>query len=321
MKEPKLFFTPGPVYSKQNITINFSHRSKNYSDLYKKVERKLINKFGLFSKYWDVIFIQGSSTAAIESVLTSLKPNKTIEVYSNGIFGDRAKEIAQQHFKKVYYNLPFNPRDNITRVKTPEDVVFVVDYETSKSVYNNARELFNIYPSKTIKIADCVSSLGYYPIPMNADIIITSSSKIIGGLPTMGIIFIRKDVKRYIISKGYYLNLQRYIKFKENYQTPNTSLIPQLISLDKALDNMITKKQIDNNIRTINNIPNSTYVGDKNSPVITIKATRKMERELKKGGIELYFNSNYMQGIYQISCFSYKDNKKYKQLKKVLENC
>jgi aspartate aminotransferase-like enzyme len=291
IKEKKLY-SPGPVPGKWDIDINFSHRSKEFSRLVESVENKLRKTFKL-SKEWLIIFTQGSGSSAIETVIQSLQGLMHIKVIENGTFGHRAKELVDK------YKL-----DNVL-------------FETSKSLYDD-----NIYRGNNLVIVDMVSALGYYPIPENADIVISSSSKILSGLPVMGIVFIKKKALKYFKKKKGYLDLKTYLDiYDSDKQTPNTPLLPQFISLDKALDNIITKKQIDKNCEALK-IENKDMevIGDK-CPVKTIKVKdiNKVLNEFKKYNIEVYYNPKYMGNYFQISMFNYRDTKYYELIKDILE--
>ena len=149
------------------------------------------------------------ATSAIEAVLSSIDiPD--IFVYSNGEFGDRLKTIAKKHLK-------INPG-------SPYQAY--CQFETSKSIYNNADA-----PDYVRKgyIVDCVSGFPYYPLPKKADIIITSSSKILGGMPVLGIVFIKREWREKLKKDpvSYYLDLKRIWDYDNTEETPHTSLMPQ----------------------------------------------------------------------------------------------
>ena len=102
------------------------------------------------------------------------------------------------------------------------------------------------------------------------------------------------------------------IKYAKNQQTPSTSLIPQFISLDNSLDNMITKSQI---------TENCDIFGTISKPVLTFKTKNinKLFEIFKKYNIEVYFNPSYMVNTFQISMFNYKNKLYYEMVKEIMD--
>lgn len=295
----KLFFSPGPVPYNERIKIDFSHRSEKFEEIYKEVERNLKKKFHL--DFYNIIFIQGSGTAAIETVLKSIIPEMGMEGIPEGTFGRRARLIRGQRLEiKNFYKKKF---------------LYYVQFETSRSLY---RCLDSEYKKYDLVVVDCVSGLGFYDLP-KADIIIASSSKILGGLPVMGLVFYNNKARRYFLENGEYLNIQKYIEYANKYQTPHTALLPQFISLNQMIGKMITRKQIVQNCALFQEFE-EYLVGEKVAPVLTFKTekARKIVNQLKTKDIEVYFNSTYMRDSFQVSMFSYKELRPYKKLHKEL---
>lgn len=300
--EEKKLFSPGPIPMKQNITIDFSHRSKEFHYLYKKTKQKLRKKLKI-GKEWNILFVQGSGTSAIETVLSSLKDVK-VNIYSVGTFGERARSIYKYY--RTYRNT-YNAN-------------YYVLFETSKSMYCKFKSGDDKYSN--LDIIDMVSALGYYNIPKHADIVISSSSKILGGLPVMGIILYKSRVLKFLNGRGDYLNINKLIEYDRKNQTPHTSLIPQIYSLYKSLDNLISKRQIDNNCKALKPMKGKTkYIGLEICPVITLTTPnlKKVMKELIKNNIEVYFNPAYMKDYFQISMFNYKNTLYYELIRDILE--
>jgi len=305
LKEKKLF-SPGPVPKKEIINIDFSHRSKEFEKLYKNTKDKLRKKLKI-PKDYNIIFTQGSGTSAIETVISSLDSQLYPEVLCSGVFGDRANDIAYR------YSIA-SQAQNIGKY------LYYVQFETSCSEYVNKGGFYDgFYNDYDLVIVDCVSGFGFYPLP-KADIIIASSSKILAGLPVLGIVLYNKRAEKYFRDKGDYLNIMKYIKYGEKNQTPHTSLIPQFISLNKNLDNIITRGEIIQNCRVVEGFK-EFIVGDNVCPVLTFKTKNilKVLKEFKKYNVEVYHNLSYMKDCFQISMFNYRDVKYYKLIKCILE--
>jgi aspartate aminotransferase-like enzyme len=175
-------------------------------------------------------------------------------------------------------------------------------------------------------MVDAVSSLGYYHLP-DADAIVTSSAKILGGLPVMGIVIVKKDLLNdghWSYGGPYYLDLRRYVDSAKNGQTPHTSLLPQLISLNNALNNTIAPETIMRHSQyTANHLTKLERIGDCPAPVLTFKFPKsvnpkKIYNRLLDYGIEVYMNPLYHKDQFQISCFSERDIRAYQYMVMVL---
>ena len=298
-----LLFSPGPVPYDWNIPITFSHRSKQFSELYEKIKKKLKKKFKL-GREWDIIFTQGSGSSAIETVLSSIDTDEYhVWVETKGEFSTRAKNLLPE------FGYGDIQKDHVT---------YTVLYETGDSNYNGLK----LEKEGKFKIVDAVSALGYYDFPKKADVVITSSSKILGGLPCMGIIFYKEiALELFKEISGDYLDFMKHVEYGKKSQTPHTSLIPQFISLDMALDNPITKKQIDKNCEEFSKIRKLLVLGDNPSPVLTVKSsqTKSIIKALASYNIEVYNNPFYMEDWFQVSMFNYKDERVYAYLRDLLE--
>lgn len=304
LKEKKLY-SPGPVPRTETIITNFSHRSKEFENLYKQTKQKLRKKFKI-PKDYNILFIQGSGMAAIETVLSSLDSQLYPEICYSGVFSQRAEDIA---FRYSIASL----NKNIGKY------LYYVQFETSCSEYNDESFFNCFYYDYNLVIVDCVSSFGFYPLPA-ADIIIISSSKILGGLPVMGIVLYNKRAEKWFRDKGDYLNLVKYISYDKKNQTPHTSLIPQISSFNRAITKVISKEEIISNCEALQT-NKVKFIGEKIAPVLTIQ-TNKLTKLLKifeKYNIEVYYNSSYMDNYFQVSMFNYKDTNYYKLIKFILE--
>ena len=309
----KKLFSPGPVHLNETINIDFSHRSQQMTDLYNQTRYKLRRNYNISSEY-EILFINGSATAAIESVMSTLIRNRVVRVLSEGEFGDRLTNICRIHGVSI----------SDSRVEW----TLLCQFETSCSKYRK-------YIDKIIKkshsngehvMVDAVSSFGYYPIP-DADVIVTSSAKILGGLPVMGIVIIKKELLNdchWSYGASYYLDLRRYVESAKNGQMPHTALLPQLISLNRALDSPISPETImGQSIYVANHLTKLERIGDCPAPVLTFKFPKgvdpkKIYNRLLDYGIEVYMNPLYHKDQFQISCFSERDIKAYQYLVMVL---
>lgn len=310
-------FSPGPVPQKVNFNISYSHRSNKFSQLWEETNNKVLKELHIKDK--NLLFIQGSGTASIESVLSSLKKKDKIVIFSNGTFGDRASEIAKKYFKEVVVT-----NTNILNIIKQEqpNVFLYIQFETSKSIYNNMIGI-NKYckDNNIITISDCVSSLGYYDIP-NTDIVCSSSAKLLSGCPVMGLVLYNNENIFTENSSSFYFSIHRYIKSAKNKQTPHTSLIPQLETLNNNITNRVSIDEINNNCKQFTTTK-LTIENEIQAPVLTFKGTEKQIQKLFEWfdifKIEPYFNKVYMKDYFQLSMFSYKQAFIYKFINTIIE--
>ena len=186
-----------------NIVTDFSHRDIHFINLYKELSNLMLDKAGLHRHKYDVLFMGGSGTLAIESVFWSvLHP---IDVIGNeGLWHDKWLEFDRRQPKS----------------KTNGTHKLYCQLETSNG--------------KTFDDADCIvdgiSSFPYYDIPKNTKIFVTTSNKQLGSLAGLSIIFIRKDFWNEMQSDAIfsYMNLARYKNYGFIGQTAFTSLFSRL---------------------------------------------------------------------------------------------
>lgn len=323
----KYLFSPGPIPKKEEIEINFSHRDEEFSDLIVSVKEKLLD---ISHYYNDIIMTQGSASSAIETIFSSLfKKESKILVFANGAFGNRAIVMADFYSQRVDVTTTLNGTREALR-KKDYDFFFSVQFETSLSLYNNLEELLFICKNKKIvTIVDAVSSFPYYEL-QKVDFLITSSAKQLGGLPVMGLIFYDKEKEYELQENSDYLSFKKYKQYSLKNQTPHTSLIPQILSLDKSLnenikgnniDGLFFKNSIFNNCQTLVQGLEDCVLNTAIAPVITfkVKDTEKVIEHLHSLGIKTYFNLFYMKDYIQVSTFNYTDNQEpYRELNEVL---
>jgi len=299
-------YSPGPIPQHIELNIDFSHRSPEFRNLYSGTIKKLRDKFKIPDKY-EIIFTQGSGTSAIETILSCVKGFP--RWHSTGTFTQRSIEMSKFYGGKPGTNRGYH---------------YYTQFETSESRYYSPEfrideEIKKEYPGNLL-IVDCVSGFGFYPLPDSANVIIASSSKILGGLPAMGIILYDKEALSRFEDHGDYLNILKYIKYAKKNETPHTSLIPQLWSLNSALNNVISREQIEENCRAVHS-DKIQFIGETVCPVLTIqvKDPDYWVQKFRKFNAEVYWNPAYMTDHFQVSAFNYRDPKYYHFVREVLE--
>ena len=108
-----ILLTPGPLTTsnvvKQSMQKDLGTRDKDYENLVEETRQLLLEIANADPLKYSVIFMQGSGTFGVESVLTStIQPNEKVLILSNGAYGDRMGNICKQasvNYKLVQYSM------------------------------------------------------------------------------------------------------------------------------------------------------------------------------------------------------------------------
>lgn len=317
----KDLYSPGPVNADINIKIDFHHRSEQFHELYESKCNLIRDAF--FNTDYDVILTQGSGTSAIETAVTGLTSHKNVLILSNGTFSDRIVDMCNRVSRGAHISVAPNEISAMQEIQSNMyDVFICVCFETSISNKNKIDDLIaECNVRNMISIVDMVSALGFYEAPP-ASVICSSTSKILRGLPSLGILAYRTVIDSYIIGNyGYYLNFRRYIDSKKNRETPHTTMLPQIMSIDSC--NFCQKKEIEKNCQAIKDNPAYQFIGERIAPVLTLQFndTDVMQNVLKyieDNDINIYYNIVYMKDKFQIGMFNH-DVDKYWTLNSVIQ--
>lgn len=312
-------FSPGPVATNYNLVLSYSHRSEEFKALYSKVNSQLLQ----ISGYRNVVLTQGSASSAIETVLSSvLNRDSRIIVLVNGEFARRAARMASYCTKFV--DMVGDVASLMASLQTTDyDFCFVVQFETSLSIYNRTEELSELCKRNNVHlIVDAVSAFPYYEIP-NAKFVISTSSKQLRGLPALGIIFFNDVSDLDLVERSDYLNLKKCIEYSKNNQTQHTALIPQIDSLNKSLSDLDVHESRLSTTRNaqilVEGLEEKT-INERVCPVVTFAARdpAHLVRSLRARGICLYSNPFYGQQYFQVGCFNYDAVEEYERLNHLL---
>ncbi len=317
----KDLFSPGPVNSDINIQIDFHHRSEQFHKLYEEKCNLIRDTF--FNTDYDVILTQGSGTSAIETTVTGLTNGRDILILSNGTFSQRIVDMCTRVSRHSLITEVATEEEALHKIKSGKyDAFICVCFETSISKKNKIDDLINECNSRHIvSIVDMVSALGYYK-PTNASVICSSSAKILRGLPALGILAYRKEIEGLVDgSNGFYLNFRRYIDSKKNRETPHTTMLPQIISINQS--NFFDADRINLNCEAIQENPAFEFIGERYAPVITFKfkneqAMQQVIKQIEENNINIYYNAVYMKDKFQIGMFNH-GVEKYQLLNQIIQ--
>ena len=181
-------------------------RDCEFIELVRNIRRRLLQIGGVENKAYEAILMQGSGTFAVESVISSVMPQRgKLLVVINGAYGRRMAHIAKTlrietetivvpealpiDVKQVEAVLARDP--SITHVGT-------IHCETTTGMLNPvealgkaARRLGRVF------IVDAMSSFGGMPLPVDdwcIDFLISSANKCIQGVPGFGLVLARRDL-------------------------------------------------------------------------------------------------------------------------------
>ena len=231
--------------------IDHCHRDPEFFTTYENLTQSIQDKFNLHN--YDILFIPGSGTIGVESVMFSTK--RRIKVVGiDGVFRERWKKMAD------YYN----------RFKTRSYEELYCHLETSCSQVFDSRD----------RLVDAVSSFPYYPIPNETRIFITCSNKQLASYVGLSIVGVRKDYWKHLhdSSTFSYLNLSRYREYARLNQTPSTTptnIFNHLLQTINKFDIDDFRNKVDRiSDKIVNIIGCNGIIGDKSGPVITIRKNK-----------------------------------------------
>ncbi|MFH1511258.1 MAG: aminotransferase class V-fold PLP-dependent enzyme [Candidatus Woesearchaeota archaeon] len=243
----------GPVNVSQKVKEalqypEIGHREEEFQILYSSIRKQLLKVFRANHKEHHIVVISGSGTAAMESVISSLKKT-SILFLTNGTFGDRLRDLGKLHGHNVIeYNAGVESLNlvEIERILNNNKTIryiSIVHCETSTGRLNpidRIKQLAQKYKKKLI--IDAMSSLGAEKFTMaGVDICFSNTNKSIEGVPVLSFVCTRKDAMNELreIGRCFYLDLRRYIGYSEKNQTPYTPAIPLFFSLSQSLDEIL----------------------------------------------------------------------------------
>lgn len=269
----------GPnMHLKTQVRIDYSHRDIRHFALFRNLEEKFKNIFGLDD--FDILFIPGSGTTGIESVMYSML-HKVKVIGHEGIFTQRWREMSE------FYN----------KGASDPEVEMFSNLETSVSGYF----------SKKRCIVDAVSAFPYYDLPLDTKIFITSSNKLLGSMPGLAIVGVRKDYWGSLRDAHGFsiLNLALYMNYHVKAQTPTTPptmIFEHLYQTLCEFDRNRLREQVSTNSRRLVNVLGEEHVlGEKVCPAITVEKIRIDPQVAQKW--ELY-GLNKQSDYYQIFTYS-----------------
>jgi 2-aminoethylphosphonate-pyruvate transaminase len=258
----KDFFCPGPVNIEESVKkeiLNLSsHRSKEFISLLEECYHNTLKLFNVNNYYdengdniYSALFLTGSGTLSIESMIYSYLKYKKVLILSNGFFGERWYDMINNYssnfkYLKFEWNNEFDYSLIESELENNYDILFFVHHETSTTMINDIEILNNICKKKNTNIViDAVSSVGIYNIDLKKyDMLIGlgfSSNKCIGSYPGLSIVVFKTYDLKNMPKNISYLNLYNYYEYMKIFQTPYTPCIQNFYAYNLSLKNVLNK--------------------------------------------------------------------------------
>lgn len=235
--------------SKQMI----NHRGKEFGELLSHITAKLKE---LFQTKGDVFLLTGSGTGGLEAaVVNTLSPGDKVLAISNGFFGERFTEIAEEFGAEVKrlafeWGKPVDPEAVRKALKAEPGIkaALIIHNETSTGVTNDLKSISAIAKEfDKLVLVDAISSLGSIDLPVDAwqcDVVVTASQK--GWMVPPGLAMVSvSDQAWQAHAKAkmprYYWDFTKAKNYLERGQTPWTPAVSVCFGLAASLDILLAE--------------------------------------------------------------------------------
>ncbi|MFA6907813.1 MAG: aminotransferase class V-fold PLP-dependent enzyme [Candidatus Micrarchaeia archaeon] len=243
--------TPGPVALVDSIRLAQSremiyHRGPEMKALVEGIVSAIKKDFNADH----VFLVTGSGTAGLEMGWACLTlPSDKALVLANGTFGDKLAACAKIYCPNTQVEkMPLGKGWNLERAKAAIDgsgaqIFGMVYNETSTGVLNDARAICRYAKSKgMVTILDAVSAWASAPLDIKdfgVDFTATGSQKAIGAAPGMAIVACTDEAMKRaegIPARAFYLDMKKFKKEMDTFQTPTTPAVSVLYSMEAAIE-------------------------------------------------------------------------------------
>jgi aspartate aminotransferase-like enzyme len=228
-----------------------NHRGKEFGEMLNRITAKLKE---LFQTKNDLYILTGSGTGSMEAaVVNMLSPGDKVLSASNGVFGTRFADIAENYGAdvtrlKFEWGKPIDP-DAVRKALQADPkikAVLLTHNETSTGVTSDLQSVAAVINEfDKLILVDAISSLGCIDLKTDVwkcDVVVTGSQK--GWMVPPGLAMVsisEKGWKAHAQAKipRYYWDFTKAKSYLEKGQTPWTPCISVFFSLDVSLDMML----------------------------------------------------------------------------------
>lgn len=229
MKTYKLL-TPGPLTTtdtvKQEMLFDHCTWDDDYKQITQKIRKDLLELAHVSEDEYTTVFMQGSGTFGVESVLTSVVgEDEKILLCANGAYGERMEDIVK--YAKIPYMIYHEHYNRVPDADQVEKIlqenpdithIAMVHSETTSGILNDIESVGKVAKKyNKVFIVDAMSSFGGVDIPVkdwSIDFIISSANKCIQGVPGFAFIIAKKDKLMESKGKARSLSLDLYGQWK-----------------------------------------------------------------------------------------------------------
>ena len=294
----KNVYMPGPSNVRENVRQARSIKTTNpdvdvdFVEFYKNTCDKMAK---IINTKNDVYILSGEGILGLEAACASLtEKDDRVLVIDNGVFGKGFEDFVTMYggeavlFSKCYKKAidveeleRFLEKDHDFKYAT------IVHCDTPTGVLNDLSKICPLLKKYNIlTVVDSVAAMVGEKLLVDdwqIDMVLGGSQKAISAQPGLSIVSVSEDAKNTMKNRkskiiGFYCNLTIWENYYEQKYFPYTMPISDIISLDRALENIL-EEGIENTIKRHERIA---------------KATREA---LKEYGGELFLNSGYSNTV------------------------
>jgi len=230
-----------------------NHRGGEFGKIINSITGKLKQAF---QTKGDVFILTASGTGGLEAaVVNTLSPGDKVLSLSNGFFGERFADIAEEYGAEVIrlnfeWGKPVDPgaAENALKKDGGIKAVLATHNETSTGVTNNIKEISAVAEKfDKLLLVDAISSLGCIILPTdewNCDIVVTASQK--GWMVPPGLAMVSVNEKAWQAHAKAkmprcYWDFSKAKDYLQKGQTPWTPAVSVFYALDVTLDLMLSE--------------------------------------------------------------------------------
>lgn len=233
-------FCPGPVNIKDSIKkteiMDISHRGKKFQDLFYNCCKVTKEMFNIKNDDYSCLFLCGSGTLSIETMIYTFLKNHKVLLIQNGGFSEKWELLLKQ-YSQNYKTIKFDwgnefeiPIIEKSLQNDSYDYIFFVHHETTTTMINDITPIHDLAVKYNINLAiDIVSSVGAYNIDLikynKISMLGYSCNKFIGINPGLAVNIVKKNLFNGLQDDNSYLHLKKYYLFSEINETPFTPCV------------------------------------------------------------------------------------------------
>jgi len=250
-----LLLNPGPVTLTERVRSSLlqpdlCHREDDFYDLQDEARRRLLATHDLDPAEWAAVLMTASGTAAVESMVASLVPDRgRVLIVENGVYGERMAQIcaryrvAHERLVGAWLDAPDTARIAAMLDAAQGDARFthlaVVHHETTTGRLIDLESLMSICRRHGVRLLiDGVSSFGAEFIDFKDAVVAAvaaTANKCLHGVPGASFVIARRAALEQAVSRTYYLDLSRLASLQDERNTPFTPAVHVYYALVEAL--------------------------------------------------------------------------------------